>query len=222
MKKYRKKRYLKGVTLIELLVVVAIITVLAAILLPYVTNRVEDSKIAAAEDLISTMRTATLLMFNDTSVFSIRWDDLLNNPLVYPNWKGPYISTRPNIGTTNTTNDTALAGSPWKTNVILFANNDGAKEWFGATTGGLPQFTKSVALGIVNPLVSGQAVIPLSSLQKIDQDLDDGINNTGYIIYLNITTTPITTTGLAAGSFQAYNANPTTTTMLAILLNAMP
>jgi hypothetical protein len=83
-----------------------------------------------------------------------------------------------------------------------------------------------VVLGIVNPLVGGQPVIPLTSLQKIDQDLDDSTaltngHNTGYIIYLNIATTPLTTGGLAAASFQAYNTAPAVATMLAVFLNGV-
>jgi prepilin-type N-terminal cleavage/methylation domain-containing protein len=223
----RIKKRIKGITLIELLVVVAIITILAAILLPYISNRTEDAKISAMEDMIATMRTATLLMFNDTSMFPTNWNDLINNTTL-TNWKGPYISRGYKLGNTNSSNDTAVNASPWSTNLILFADNDGTtQEYFGATTGGVPQFSRAVALGIVNTLsTGGQPLIPLTSLQKIDQDLDDstGIgngHNTGYIIYLNITTTPLTTTGLAAGSFQAYNTAPAGTTMLAVFLNGV-
>ena len=222
-KRKRLKKRMKGITLIELLVVVAIITILAAILLPYIGNRTEDARIAAMEDTIATMRTATLLMFNDTSVFPVNWNDLINNTTL-TTWRGPYISSKYALITTNTANDTAQSASPWKTNLILFADNNGANlEYFGATTGGVPRFGRAVALGIVNPLVSagGPPVIPLTSLQKIDQDLDDGVNNTGYIIYLNITTTPLTLTGLAGGSFQGYNTSPGGTTMLAVFLNGV-
>jgi prepilin-type N-terminal cleavage/methylation domain-containing protein len=226
-KRKRLKRRMKGITLIELLVVVAIITILAAILLPYIGNRTEDARIAAMENMISTMRSATLLMFNDTSAFSARWSDLIINTTPLSNWRGPYISSRYTLATTNSTDDTAVSASPWKTDLILFADNNGANlEYFGATTGGVPQFRRAVVLGIVNPLVGGQPVIPLTSLQKIDQDLDDSTaigngHNTGYIIYLNITTTPLTTAGLAAASFQAYNTAPAGTTMLAIFLNGV-
>jgi len=224
-KKKRLNKRIKGITLIELLVVVAIITILAAILLPYISNRTEDARIAAMENTIVAMRTATLLMFNDTSAFSSRWDDLILNFSNLPNWRGPYISARYQLGGTN--NNTAISASPWKTDLILFADNNGANlEYFGATTGGVPQFARAVALGIVNPLVGGQPLIPLTSLRKIDQDLDDSTvltngHNTGYIIYLNITTTPLTTAGLAAGSFQAYNTTPAGTTMLAVFLNGV-
>jgi prepilin-type N-terminal cleavage/methylation domain-containing protein len=226
-KRKRVKRRIKGITLIELLVVVAIITILAAILLPYISNRAEDAKISAMEDMIATMRTATLLMFNDTSAFSNRWSDLIINTTPLLNWRGPYISSKYTLATTNSTDDTAVNASPWKTDLLLFANNNGANlEYFGATTGGVPQFARAVALGIVNPLVGGQPLIPLTSLQKIDQDLDDSTaigngHNTGYIIYLNITTTPLTTAGLAAASFRAYNTAPAGTTMLAVFLNGV-
>jgi prepilin-type N-terminal cleavage/methylation domain-containing protein len=225
-KKKRLNRRIKGITLIELLVVVAIITILAAILLPYIGNRTEDARIAAMEEMIATMRTATLLMFNDTSVFPVNWNDLINNTTL-TTWRGPYISSRYALTSTNTTTDTAVNASPWKTNLILFADNNGANvEYFGATTGGVPQFRRAVALGIVNPVVGGQPLIPLTSLQKIDQDLDDSTaigngHNTGYIIYLNITTTPLTIAGLAAGSFQAYNSTPVGITMLAVFLNGV-
>jgi|GEM_PF-1001598 len=225
-KRKRIKKRIKGITLIELLVVVAIITILAAILLPYIGNRTEDAKISSMENIISTMRTATLLMFNDTSMFPTNWNDLINNTEL-KNWKGPYISRGYKLDKTNSDNDTAQNASPWKTDLILFADNDGTtQKYFGATTGGVPQFARAVALGIVNPLEGNQPVIPLTSLQKIDQDLDDSTriengHNTGYIIYLNITTTPLTTAGLAAASFQAYNSTPTGTTMLAVFLNGV-
>jgi prepilin-type N-terminal cleavage/methylation domain-containing protein len=220
-KRKRLKGRMKGVSLIELLVVVAIITVLAAILLPYVSNRTEDARIAAMEDIIGNMRSATLLMFSDTSLFPGTWYDLISNDSI-ANWKGPYISSQYVVITTNTADDTAQNASPWKTNLILFSNNNASFEYFGASTGsGIPQFRRSVALGIVNPLVSGQPRIPLSSLQQIDRDLDDGGNATGYIIYLNITTTPITTGGLAGTSFQTYTSAPGGATMLAVLLNGV-
>jgi hypothetical protein len=142
--------------------------------LPYVANRTEDARISAMEDIIAKMRSATLLMFADTSLFPANWLDLTSNDSI-TNWRGPYISSLYIVTTTNTSDDTAQNASPWKTNLILFANNNASFEYFGASTGsGIPQFRRSVALGIVNPLVSGQPRIPLSSLQKIDQDLDDG------------------------------------------------
>jgi prepilin-type N-terminal cleavage/methylation domain-containing protein len=221
-KRKRIKKRMKGITLIELLVVVAIVTILAAILLPYAANRTEDAKISAMEDTIATMRTATALMFNDTSVFPVNWNDLINNTTL-TTWRGPYISRKYTLTTTSTANDTAQNASPWKTDLILFANNDVNLEYFGAAAGGVPQFRRAVALGIVNPLVSagGPPVILLTILQKIDQDLDDGVNNTGYIIYLSTAATPLTTTGSPPG-FQAYNSTTVTgPTMLAVFLNGV-
>ncbi len=112
-----------------------------------------------------------LLMFNDTSFFGARWDDLVVNTTPLPNWRGTYISAKYNYSMTNSTNDTATNASPWKTNLILFANDNGALEHFEAptATSGIPQFSRSAALGLVNPIVSVQPLIPLSSLQKIDK-----------------------------------------------------
>lgn len=84
----------RGFTLVELMVVVLIIAVLAALVVPRVQDRINDSKNAAARSQIA--RFATLL-----SQFRIDCDRLptseegLNALLVQPsdvtNWKGPYF-----------------------------------------------------------------------------------------------------------------------------------
>ncbi|MGC8735151.1 MAG: prepilin-type N-terminal cleavage/methylation domain-containing protein, partial [bacterium] len=94
IKKLIKRK--KGFTLIELLVVIAIIIILAAILLPYIINRVEDSRISRMTGEIRSLKTAALLYYNDLNVFPDSWDDLVVNPTSpNTNWKGPYIEKVP-------------------------------------------------------------------------------------------------------------------------------
>ncbi|MGB9638739.1 MAG: prepilin-type N-terminal cleavage/methylation domain-containing protein [bacterium] len=174
IKKLIKRK--KGFTLIELLVVIAIIIILAAILLPYIINRVEDSRISRMTGEIRSLKTAALLYYNDLNVFPNSWDDLVvNSTPPNINWKGPYIEKVPNSTTAIWNNS-----SPWKTNmrIIVEYNNAG----FNFAGQANFDFTKAIGLEVVNPKVSGQDAIPWRSLQKIDIDLDNGLDTTGLIV----------------------------------------
>ncbi|MFN3478736.1 MAG: prepilin-type N-terminal cleavage/methylation domain-containing protein [bacterium] len=165
----------KGFTLIELLVVIAIIIILAAILLPYIINRVEESRISRMTGEIRSLKTAMLLYYNDLGLFPNTWDDLVNNGPTNPRWKGPYIE--------RITNSTAAVwpdGSPWKTNFgIMVQYSNTSFNFAGQAT---YPFAKAVALQVYNPTIGGSNAIPASSLAKIDAELDDGVDTTGLIV----------------------------------------
>lgn len=174
IKKLIKKK--KGFTLIELLVIVAIIIILAAILLPYIINRIEDSRISRMTGEIRSLKTAVLLYYNDLNVFPNSWNDLVvnsNPPNI--NWKGPYIEK-----ISNTTTATWPASSPWKTNMRIIVQYNNASFNFAAQGG--YDFTKAIGLEVVNPTLSGQDAIPWRSLQRIDIELDNGQDKTGLIV----------------------------------------
>ncbi|MCX7758605.1 MAG: prepilin-type N-terminal cleavage/methylation domain-containing protein [bacterium] len=166
----------KGFTLIELLVVIAIIIVLAAILLPYIINRVEESRISRMTGEIRSLKTAALLYYNDLNVFPNTWDDLLTNGPSNNQWKGPYIEK-----VTNSTNSTWPSASPWRTDFgIMVQYNTNGFNFAGQSA---YQFTKAIALQIYNPQIgTGNNTITPSSLLKIDTELDDGNALTGLIV----------------------------------------
>jgi type II secretion system protein G len=182
IKKVIKKK--KGFTLIELLVVIAIIIVLAAILLPYIINRVEDSRISRMIGEIRSLKTAMLLYYNDLNIFPNSWDDLVvNSNPPNPNWRGPYIEKIPApLDTTNETKDTWKNASPWKTDFVLVTQSDSNGFKFADQTGDEYTFVKAVALVVANPKVNDNNIIPASSLRKIDTELDDGAHNSGFIV----------------------------------------
>lgn len=191
----------KGFTLIELLVVIAIIIILAAILLPYIINRVEESRISRMTGEIRSLKTAMLLYYNDLSVFPNTWDDLVNNGPANPRWKGPYIERIPNSNTAVWTE-----ASPWKTNFRLIVQYSTTTFNF-AGQADYP-FTKAVALEIVNPEVpagSGNNTIPPSSLVKIDTELDDGAHGTGLIVGGNANAPSIG--GITTAAYTAANVS---------------
>ncbi len=196
IKKIIKKK--KGFTLIELLVVIAIIIILAAILLPYIINRVEDSRISRMTGEIRTLKTAALLYYNDLNVFPNSWDDLVvNSTPPNINWRGPYIEKIP-----NTTTNLWPNSSPWKTDMRIIVQYNNAGFNFAGQTG--YDFTKAIGLEVVNPTVSGQDAIPWRSLQKIDIELDNGNDTTGLIVGGAAGATSLSTI-----TTQAYNAGNT-------------
>jgi len=92
----------KGFTLIEIMLVVMIIGALAAMVVPRLTGRSEQAKIAAARaDIESHLATALKLYELDNGNFpttSQGLDSLLDKPTSDPipkNWNGPYIEREP-------------------------------------------------------------------------------------------------------------------------------
>lgn len=165
----------KGFTLIELLVVIAIIIILAAILLPYIINRVEESRISRMAGEIRSLKTAMLLYYNDLSVFPDSWDDLVSNGPTNPRWKGPYIEKIP-----NSNSQVWTQASPWKTDFRILVQYSTTNIYFAGQT--QYPFTKAVALEVKNPAVGSGNTIPPSSLTKIDTELDNGVDTTGLIV----------------------------------------
>ncbi len=192
-----KKKYRRGLTLIELLVVVAIIAILAAILLPYAMNRTEDSKISRMEEEIQSIRSAVTLFFNDNSTLPSIWNDFVLQPASLPNWRGPYIQKAPN--TSIAAPATWNQASPWKTNYVLYRLVGATVDNRFAAATNLYPFRNAFAIEIANPMVGTSPTIPLTSLAKIDTDLDNGNAGTGFIVEANSGTTPFLTTGTIAG-----------------------
>jgi len=166
----------KGFTLIELIVVVAIIIILAAILLPFIINRIEDSRISRMTGEIRSLKTAVLLYYNDLNVFPDTWDDLVNNGPTNPRWRGPYIEKA-----TDSTTAVFAQASPWKTDYRLIVQSVSSGTFNFANQTGF-QFSKAIALEVKNPQVGTENTIPPSSLTRIDQEMDDGVHNTGLIV----------------------------------------
>ncbi len=217
-KRKRLKKRIKGITLIELLVAVAIITILAAILLPYIGNRAEDARISAMEQMISSLRSATTLMFNDMSVYPTQWINFVSP--FGTGWRGPYLqksSTAPS--------DTWTGASPWKTDLRLITVNNNPTSLRFAASGNLFPLRYGICLVVFNPVVSGAPTIPFSSLEKIDKDLDDGAHDKGYIVH----SSDAPTTNIPFGNppatmnFVSYTSGATEDTYyLYILINAIP
>jgi len=61
-----------GFTLIEVVVVVAVIAILAAVLTPYITKYIDDSKIAKARNEVQVVGGAMTNFYKDTGVWPSR------------------------------------------------------------------------------------------------------------------------------------------------------
>ncbi|MEN3014558.1 MAG: prepilin-type N-terminal cleavage/methylation domain-containing protein [bacterium] len=188
----------RGFTLIELLVVIAIIIILAAILLPFITNRVEDSRISRMIGEIRSLKTAVLLYYNDLNIFPDTWNDLVNNGPTNANWRGPYIE-RPSPSTTATWTE----ASPWKTNYRIIVQTAAAGFNFAGQAG--YNFVRGIGLEVLNPTVGGANAISASSLTKIDTDMDDGVNNTGLIVGGNANAASLS--GITTAAYTATNVS---------------
>jgi len=89
----------KGFTLIEIMLVVIIIGALVAMVMPRLSGRGEQARIAAARaDIQANIATALKLYELDNGNFPSSTDGLnalLNKPASTGNWNGPYIEKKP-------------------------------------------------------------------------------------------------------------------------------
>jgi len=89
----------KGFTLIELMLVVVIIGALVAMVMPRLTGRGEQARVAAAKaDIQANIATALKLYELDTGGFpstSEGLSALLSSSSSTPGWRGPYIEKKP-------------------------------------------------------------------------------------------------------------------------------
>lgn len=95
-----KKNYNnKGFTLIELMLVVIIIGALVAMVMPRLTGRGEQARVAAAEaDIRANIATALKLYELDNGNFPAGEEGLnalLARPATAANWRGPYLEKKP-------------------------------------------------------------------------------------------------------------------------------
>ena len=89
----------RAFTLVELMLVVIIIGALVAMVMPRLTGRGEQARVAAAgADITSNISTALKLYELDNGGFPTTEEGLnalLNKPATALNWNGPYIEKRP-------------------------------------------------------------------------------------------------------------------------------
>ena len=99
LKPLMRKTSVTGFTLIEIMLVVIIIGTLVAMVMPRLTGRGEQARIAAAKaDIQSNIATALKLYELDNGVFPSTEEGLnalLNKPSSCPNWNGPYLERKP-------------------------------------------------------------------------------------------------------------------------------
>ena len=95
---YRTRSALRAAfTLIELLLVLVILAVLAAVVVPKLTGRVEDAKIKAAKSEVSSIKSALNNFEVDNSRFPTTEEGLqalVQKPANLDNWKG-YLDKMP-------------------------------------------------------------------------------------------------------------------------------
>ena len=93
-----KEEMKKSFTLIELVLVIAIVTVLAAAMVPIIRSSIEDAKVVKMIHLIDTLKDACIRYYTDVGLYGCEYysspfpggHTLTINP-GFPNWNGPYI-----------------------------------------------------------------------------------------------------------------------------------
>jgi prepilin-type N-terminal cleavage/methylation domain-containing protein len=102
-----RKRNEKGFTLIEVVVVVAVIAILAAVLTPYITKYIDDSKVAKARNEVQVIAAAVTNAYKDLG----RWPNQNTPP---PDYGGLYTGpTTPPAAFFGAATGWTAAGAGW-------------------------------------------------------------------------------------------------------------
>ena len=103
----RSRQAERGFTLIEVVVVVAVIAILAAILTPFITKYIDDSKVAKARNETQVIGAAVVNAYKDLG----RWPNRIN---ATTNYNGLYTNTTPTAAFFGTaTGWAAPGGANW-------------------------------------------------------------------------------------------------------------
>jgi len=105
-----KKIVRRGFTLPEILVTVTVIAVLAAVVVPAVTQYVNKGDAPASSSDIGAIRTAITGYIADTRRYPADFLDLTTAPAGVTNWKGPYFAAQLS-GTSTATTTFVSSGS---------------------------------------------------------------------------------------------------------------
>ena len=87
-----KKNVRRGFTLPEILVTVTVVAVLAAVVVPAVTQYVTKGDAPATSGDITQVRNAITSYVSDTRHYPSDFSDLVASPAGVNNWKGPYFA----------------------------------------------------------------------------------------------------------------------------------
>ena len=167
----------KGFPLIELIVSLVIVLILSAILLPVIFNYIESARISRFLQEIRTLETASVAYYYDTGVLPqptsyYSFDVFVRDPGI-SGWRGPYLS-RSQFKIVG--GDTYL--SPWNTKMGMYIDHDSACYGWTLTVTGV----SCVRIWIESThYLSGEVVIPESSIRTIDCKIDNCNLSSGYV-----------------------------------------
>lgn len=159
------KKKVRGFTLPEVLVTVTVVAVLAAVVVPAVTQYVNRGNAPSTEGDVAQITNAVTGYIADTRTYPGHLVDLVTAPSGVSNWHGPYFSGNVTAGPTGATGSTQAAfTSPGL--AVVFADSLDA----------------SSTTGWVSAFVAGSS--SCTSLRQLDSAVDGSVSGTaGRVLY---------------------------------------
>ena len=170
----------KGFTLIEILIVVAIIIIIAALILPNVFGRQVKAKVARTIGDRYELVKAASLFYQDTA----KWpaEAYGGNLTDDSKWKTLWIEGKDSGGSTITGADPPYLtkftrNAAWSSSYYCWYEDDNGSAVVG--NGSSWSWSDIAYLAIVSN--AGAAIVPKAEAEKLDEEFDDGVYNTGMV-----------------------------------------
>lgn len=169
------RRRRAGFTLPEVLVTVAIVAILAAVVVPTVTNQIGKGDDSNLTSNVASLRTGITAFVSDVRKFPSRLQHLLNQPiaadsaldgaygaLAASRWKGPYQTGSLLTPTVGAPEDSILVGHAYIVDVLKDTGFTTARGYVGVSFGGV---ASDATAAKIDSLIDGATGATLGNLR---------------------------------------------------------